>query len=81
MAVSKCRHYDLLLFYQREQYELKIVDFIDIPSALNISDVFTKGRFSKEQFHILIRQLMGLSPVEAFRMYAVFMGACRILGK
>ena len=77
VAVSKCRHYDLLLFYQREQYELKVVDFIDIPSALNISDVFTKGRFSKEQFHNLIRQLMGLAPIEAFRMYAVFMGACR----
>ena len=70
-TASKSRHYDLLLFYQREQYELKKVDFRFVPSVNNVADIFTKGRFSKELFFSLRQQLMGSLPVKAF------MGACR----
>ena len=52
VTASKCRHYDLLLFYQREQYELGTVhiDFKFSSTAINVSDIFTKGRFVKEKF-------------------------------
>ena len=70
-TASKSRHYDLLLFYQREQYEIKKVDFRIVSSVNNIADIFTKGRFSRELFISLRQQLMGSSPVKSF------MGACR----
>ena len=70
-TASKSRHYDLLLFYQREQYELKKVDFRFVPSVNNVADIFTKGWFSRELFFSLRQQLMGSLPVKAF------MGACR----
>ena len=66
VTASKCRHYDLLLFYQREQYELGLVDFIYIPTDMNLSDLFTKGRFSKDHFASLVDQLMGQSIITAF---------------
>ena len=70
-TASKSRHYDLLLFYQREQYELGKVNFRFVTSVNNVADIFTKGRYSKDLFFSLRDQLMGLTPVK------VFMGACR----
>ena len=71
VTASKCRHYDLLLFYQREQFELGIADFHFVPTQDNLADIFTKSTFSKILFSSLRNQLMGMSPVIAF------MGACR----
>ena len=71
VTASKCRHYDLLLFYQREQFELQKVDFHFVPTQDNLADIFTKSQFSKSLFTSLRSQLMGTSTVNAF------MGACR----
>jgi len=65
VTASKCRHYDLLLFYQREQFELGNVDFKFIYSSLNVSDVLTKGRFVKDRFRSLVDQLMGVTDIAA----------------
>ena len=63
VSATKSRHYDLLLFYQREQFELGRVGFTFIRSSENLSDIFTKGRFSKEHFKELRCKLMGTEQI------------------
>ena len=63
VSATKSRHYDLLLFYQREQFELGRVVFTFIPTLENLSDIFTKGRFSKEHFKELRDKMMGSAHI------------------
>jgi len=53
-TASKSRHYDLLLFYQREQFELEIVDFEFVSSCDNLAaGIFSqKGISLWHYFHL-----------------------------
>ena len=65
VMATKCKHYDLLLFYQRELFELNRLFYTFVRTHLNLADIFTKGKFTADHFCNLRSQLMGYAPIQA----------------
>jgi hypothetical protein len=60
VSVTKCRHYDLLLFYQCEQSKLGYVHFTLDPSNEIVADIMTKSLF--DPLFSKHRATLGLVP-------------------
>ena len=60
VSATKNRHYDLLLFYQREQQNLGTIRYTLIPTSDLTADIMTKGLGAK--LFAKHRNALGVAP-------------------